>query len=123
MAEAPHILAWMVQGCMEWQRRGLADVPAAIVSQTADYRAEQDVIGQFLAECTNTDSAGEVDTALLYESYRNWALNSGLRPASKVSLGRRLTERGFAGRKSSGRRYWIGITLNASSGADTCHAF
>jgi phage/plasmid-associated DNA primase len=23
-AEAPHIMAWMVEGCLEWQRRGLA---------------------------------------------------------------------------------------------------
>jgi P4 family phage/plasmid primase-like protien len=29
-AEAPHILAWMIEGCLQWQRRGLQDVPAVI---------------------------------------------------------------------------------------------
>lgn len=113
-AEAPHILAWMVQGCVEWQRRGLGDVPAVVASQTAEYRQEQDIIGQWLWECTKVDRTAETDTGELYTSYRNWAIDSGLKPASKVSLGRRLTERGFYGRKSTYKRYWVGITLNAN---------
>jgi hypothetical protein len=38
------------------------------------------------------------------------AMNAGLRPASKVSLGRRLSDRGFIARKS-GNRFWVGLTL------------
>lgn len=60
-------------------------------------------------------TAGEVETGDLYASYRNWALESGLKPASKVSLGRRLSERGYAGRKSSNKRYWVGMSLNANN--------
>jgi P4 family phage/plasmid primase-like protien len=114
-AESPHILAWMVAGCMEWQRRGLGDVPEVVASQTADYRQEQDVIGQWLGECTKSDRTLEVDTSELYTSYRNWAIESGLKPASKVSLGRRLTERGFYGRKSHNRRLWVGLSLNSNN--------
>jgi len=113
-AESPHILAWMVQGCLEWQRRGLADVPVVVADQTAEYRQEQDVIGQWLGECTKADRASEVDASELYTSYRNWAIESGLKPASKVSLGRRLSERGFIGRKSHGKRIWSGLTLNTN---------
>lgn len=122
-AEAPHILAWMVAGCLEWQRRGLANVPTAIASQTADYRAEQDLIGLFLRECTTADKASEVDSSALYNSYRNWSLDTGLRPASAVSLGRRLTERGYLGRKSHGKRIWMGLTLNANTGAGYSNEF
>lgn len=114
--EAPHILAWMVQGCIEWQRRGLADVPAAIANQTADYRAEQDVIGQWLADCTTAARDSEIETGALYDSYRLWAINSGLKPASKVSLGRRLSERGFVQRLTNGRRLWCGIALKFNAG-------
>lgn len=113
-AEAPHILAWMVAGCLAWQRRGLADVPAVVASQTADYRAEQDVIGQFLAECTNTDRNAEVETGALYSCYQSWAVTAGLRPASKVSLGRRMGERGFVQRSTNGRRLWCGVDLKNS---------
>lgn len=115
-AEAPHILAWMVAGCLEWQRRGLADVPATIANQTAEYRAEQDVIGQWLADCTTAARDSETETGALYDSYRIWAINSGLKPASKVSLGRRLSERGFVQRQTHGRRLWCGIALKFNAG-------
>ncbi len=114
--EAPHILAWMVQGCLEWQRRGLKDVPDVVANQTADYRQEQDVIGQWLNECTKAERTSEVDTSELYTSYREWALDSGLKPASKVSLGRRLSERGYPTRRSSGKSLWGGLTLKANNG-------
>jgi len=113
--EAPHILAWMVAGCLEWQRRGLGDVPAVVANQTADYRQEQDVIGQWLGECTKADRLGETDTSELYTSYRGWAIDSGLKPASKVSIGRRLSERGFHLRQSSGKRIWCGLSLKANN--------
>ncbi|MCX7106063.1 MAG: hypothetical protein NTV66_00595 [Methylococcales bacterium] len=32
--EAPHILAWMVDGCLDWQSRGLKDLPAIVVNAT-----------------------------------------------------------------------------------------
>lgn len=116
-AEAPHILAWMVAGCIEWQRRGLADTPAVVAAETADYKVEQDVIGQWLAEETTADAFNEAPTAEVYASYRRWAIESGLRPASKVSLGRRLGERGFRSRRSSGKTLWLGLRLKPLGGA------
>jgi phage/plasmid-associated DNA primase len=50
-AEAPHILAWLGEGCLDWQRRGLADVPATIKQATGEYQEEQDLMGRWLAEC------------------------------------------------------------------------
>jgi P4 family phage/plasmid primase-like protien len=115
-AEAPHILAWMVDGCMEWQRRGLADVPAVVASQTADYRDEQDVIGQWLNDCTIIDRAAEVESGELYANYREWCESSnGSKPATKISLCRRLPERNFQSRRSNGKTYWRGLTLKANN--------
>lgn len=114
-AEAHHILAWMVQGCLEWQRRGLADVPAVVADQTGEYRKEQDIIGIWLGECTKADKTSEVDGGALYTSYRGWAMDSGLKPASKVSLGRRLSERGYFSRRSHGKSFWSGLSLNANN--------
>ena len=115
-AEAPHILAWMVQGCIDWQRRGLADTPAVVAAETSDYRQEQDVIGEFLAEATVQSPVSEVSAGDLYARYREWAIESGLRPASKTSLGRRLGERGLTRRKSSGQVLWAGLSLKQSAG-------
>lgn len=110
-AEAPHTLAWMIEGCLTWQRRGLADTPKVIAAETANYQLEQDVIGQWLEEETERNLICEVGTNELYASYRTWAIESGLRPASKVSLGRRLGERGFRSRRTNGRTVWLGLKL------------
>jgi len=49
-AEAPGILAWLVRGCIEWQRQGL-NPPEIVRSATAEYRHEEDHIAAFLEEC------------------------------------------------------------------------
>lgn len=115
-AEAEHILAWMIDGCIQWQRRGLADTPKVVADETADYRQEQDVIGEFLAETTKQSPYSEVSANDLYSRYADWAKASGFRPASKVSLGRRLGERGLTRRKTSGAVFWMGIELKTNTG-------
>lgn len=108
-AEAPHILAWMVQGCLEWQRRGLSDVPAAVAAATADYRAEMDIVGRWLEEKCEFAHGAEEEAPTLYTSYRLWAIEGGLKPQSAISFGRRLTERGIGTRRVGGLKYWTGV--------------
>src|SRR5262245_12321485 len=48
-AEAEGILAWIVRGCLEWQRQGLG-AAGAVDSATREYRSEQDVVSAFIAE-------------------------------------------------------------------------
>jgi P4 family phage/plasmid primase-like protien len=110
-SEAPHIAAWIVEGCIKWQQRGLAEPPAAICEATEAYQVEQDVIGAWMDECTMRTQGGESPASDLYASYRGWCLDNGLRPASAVALGRRLRERSLTDRKSHGTRLWRGITL------------
>jgi hypothetical protein len=43
-SEAPGILNWMVEGCLEWKRVGLA-MPESIKNATEQYRDEQYVLG------------------------------------------------------------------------------
>ena len=51
-AEYPGILAWCVEGCLDWQELGL-EIPPAVEDATKEYRRESDVIGEFLgSECT-----------------------------------------------------------------------
>lgn len=121
-AEAPHILAWMVEGCAEWQKRGLADVPNAISQATDGYQEEMDLTGRWLAECCALSSIAETATGELYANYRAWSLDNGLRPASAVSLGRRLGERGISSRRSSGKTLWAGLALADGRHNDYAHA-
>lgn len=113
-AETPHILAWMVQGCIEWQKKSLADTPAVIRQATDAYRTDQDLTGQWLDECTTASTQGETVAGDLYANYKSWSIDNGLRPASAVSLGRRLSERGYSVRQSSGKRFRGGLILSDS---------
>lgn len=114
-AELPGILAWAVQGCLDWQRDGLG-TPAEVKAATEAYRAEMDVIAEFLAEsCVMTPNA-ETAKAALYTAYQAWCESSGERALTKIAFGRRLKERGIAeGTNAAGSaRVWLGVGLLAT---------
>ena len=48
--EWPGILAWMIDGCLEWQQKGLS-APAAVTGATADYLDAEDAMSAWLDEC------------------------------------------------------------------------
>ena len=49
-AEWPGILQWMIDGCVDWQERGLAP-PEVVTAATAAYLEAQDSIAAWLDEC------------------------------------------------------------------------
>ena len=109
-AELPGILAWAVQGCLDWQRVGLA-VPQAVRAATDNYRVEMDVFAGFLEDrCTLAKNAW-VSSSDLYHAYREWSEEAGERYETEQVFGKRLTERGLTRGKRSGKRCWFGITL------------
>ena len=81
-AEAPGILAWLVEGAQEWYRDGL-NPPASVRQATEDFRARQDHVGQFLSERTVKDPHGSVaassGTESLYVAYKGWMQEMGYR--------------------------------------------
>ncbi len=114
-AEASHILAWMVKGCLEWQRRGLFDVPTTIKQATGNYQEEQDLIGRWLSECCTLSPASETSSAEIYDSYKAWCIDNGLRPYSNVALGRQLSDRGFQPCTVRRGRGWAGLAVTESA--------
>jgi len=109
-AEAPHILAWMVHGCSEWQRRGLTDIPEAIREANEEYREDQDLLGQWLSECTDK-MAGQTPVPVLHANYVAWASDNRLQPVSGPVFSRRMKERGYKTRKSSSKTYWQEVVI------------
>jgi putative DNA primase/helicase len=113
-AERSGILAWMVRGCLDWQRNGLRE-PVAVRDATEAYRQEQDVLGMFLAERCVIDPRVEAAAAQLYQTYVAWSEAAGERPLPQRGFGMRLTERGFTRRKRVGNIWWTGIDLRSSA--------
>ncbi len=109
--ERAGILAWMVRGCLEWQRAGLRP-PDSVRGAVAEYRAAEDRLAPFLEECTAASEHGEVPAGQLYAKYKTWAEGNGERAMPKRSLGLRLEEKGFTStRTTGGTRVWRGLFL------------
>jgi P4 family phage/plasmid primase-like protien len=79
-AEAPGILAWLIEGAQQWYRDGL-NPPAAVLRTTKEYKDRQDVIGRFLADRCEPAAGSRVPltkgTASLYGAYTGWAKTNG----------------------------------------------
>jgi putative DNA primase/helicase len=99
--ELPGILAWVVQGCLEWRREGLQE-PEQVRRATGEYRAEMDVLAGFLADCCVVDSAAWVRFKDLYAVYQLWCEESGERSQSKQRFGSQLKERGYEPDRGTG---------------------
>jgi putative DNA primase/helicase len=110
LQEMPGILNWGIEGCLEWQKKGLS-APQIITEATSEYREEEDEIGEFIVEVCI--SGGQVERSELHNAYRDWAEDRGVRmPMTTKAFAKRLRVRsGISELKSNGRRYWNGISL------------
>lgn len=104
LEEVGGILAWMVNGCVEWQNGG-EQVPAEVTLATEEYHEDEDTVGKFLSEECATckeDKALEVErtqSSALYDAYVAWSdRNREFRVPSKY-FRPRLEKLGFGFRK------------------------
>lgn len=74
--EWPSILSWMVQGCLEWQRIGLAP-PKTVLAATEEYFTDEDAVGRWLSECVELAPEENATTGALFDSWREWAGENG----------------------------------------------
>lgn len=70
-AEASGILAWLVQGCIEWQQIGLQP-PSMVTKATEDYRLSEDTLSQFVEDCCETDPTYLTSATDLYDLFKRW---------------------------------------------------
>jgi putative DNA primase/helicase len=102
--ELPGILNWAMAGCLQWRFGGL-EPPKEVDDATQDYRAEMDVLGDFIAERCILDPGADATAAELYKSYTSWAEENGeKRPLTQRAFGMSLTERGFERGKGTGNK-------------------
>jgi putative DNA primase/helicase len=111
--EMPGILNWALSGCTLWQRHGLK-TPGCVRQATEDYRREEDVIGQFLSDCTVEIPGARTPTSSVFQSYGQWCAREGILPRYQLNarrLIRRIGEHGGVRGKSNGTPVWVGLAL------------
>lgn len=109
-AEAPGILNWLIRGLEDWMEVGLA-TPESVLASTAEYREDSDALGRFILEWCEKDGGAEIDGAELHKAFTAWSKIEGSNIVNANNFGRRLTDRGFEKRKSSGKVIRVGLTL------------
>ena len=107
--EASGILNRLLAGLVDWLEHRLI-VPPEIAEATDDYREESDVLGRALADCTESDPEGRVQSREWHRVFSDWAKANGEREWTQRGLGLAMKERGFK-RTKNVVRYWLGFRL------------
>ena len=112
-AEAAGILAWSVQGCLEWQELGLL-TPSRILESVADYQKEEDPVREFLNDrCRLNDKDATCLFKDLFASYNKWSDDMTIAPRERLTrraFGNYL-KRQFGTSDINGQRRYRGVEL------------
>jgi putative DNA primase/helicase len=111
-AEWPAVLSWMIEGCLEWQKVGLAP-PESVTSATAAYLEDQDVVKNWLAECTAEDPVTETRVSILFQSWKNWCVENGEYPGSSKAFSQRLMDLALRHRHTNKGNVFRGVRVTA----------
>jgi putative DNA primase/helicase len=114
-AEWSAILRWAIDGCLEWQRIGLAP-PKVVTDATAEYFAAEDGFGQWLEDECDVDIGNNYKWEAVGELFASWSTyctTAGNVPGSAKAFAEMLANRGMTFvRKGKGRtRSYEGIRL------------
>lgn len=95
-AEWPGILAWMVDGCVEWQERGGLHPPEAVRCATDEYLETEDAIAAWIEDRCQVGDNLSVASAAAYSSWKSWADKNGEWAGSNKQFAQKMEARGFA---------------------------
>lgn len=111
----PAILAWAIQGAVNFARNGYKlDIPEAVEEITDAYRAREDWLSNFINERCIKDPNARVRTGELYSAYREWAESVGdyVRRGNDFTAAMEAT--GYHYTTSKGYKYWHGLRVDVA---------
>lgn len=110
-AEGPGILAWMIDGCLEWRQRGLAP-PEAVTKATADYLEAEDATAAWVADCCQISANAWARSNDLFANWSAWAQKNGEYIGSQKRFIERLENRpGMRSARQHNARGFFGLRL------------
>jgi putative DNA primase/helicase len=115
--EAPGILNWLIEGCLEWQKTGLKS-PAAVERATSDYEAESDPLAAFFDDRCESGIAFQVPKGELWSAYLDWCRANRENHVSRKVFAEKMRSRGFGGGSTGSARYWAGLRLRPADITD-----
>lgn len=114
MAEQEGIFAWMVDGCLKWQKERLQP-SVKIQAASRVYQDESDILGEFLEDYCDVGKGLIESQSTIYDAYKSYCIDSGGSYPHQKTLTRQLSAKGvMTSRKKEGgvvRRWYEGISL------------
>jgi putative DNA primase/helicase len=92
--EWPGILAWLIKGCLEWQREGLRP-PRAVLEATEAYLSAEDSLAAWVDERCDRAPQAWSSLSALFASWSDWAVKAGEVADSQKRFSQKLEARGF----------------------------
>jgi len=115
MKEQEGIFAWMVEGCLRWQKERLTP-SAKIQAASRIYQDESDILGEFLEDYCEVGHGLMETQSNLYDAYKSYCTESGGSYPHQKTFTRQLGAKGVmtSRKKDAGivRRWYVGISLN-----------
>jgi putative DNA primase/helicase len=108
--EWPGILAWMIRGCRNWQRKGL-DSPPTVVTATEEYLTAEDRVQTWLEECCECGKSKWSSSNMIWTSWKDRALHTCEYVETQRWLIDKLQDRGFTREKRHGVRGLCGLQV------------
>jgi putative DNA primase/helicase len=116
-AEAPGIMAWIIDGARKWYADGLA-IPGNVEDASRDYMAEHDDIAMWMEECCKVENGTFAKSSDLYASFRRWKRARGEHEPSQTVWGEKISVvPGLQKVKRAGVMTVKGLDLTASEKA------
>ena len=109
--EWPGILAWMIEGCLEWQSEGLQP-PVAVIEATDAYLTAEDAMAAWLDEKCERSPNAWTSSTLLFGSWSAWATAAGELVGSQKRLSQKLEDRGFTKKDTNKAKGFLGLNLH-----------
>ena len=111
--EAPAILQWMIEGCLDWQQNGLIK-PDSVTAATAEYFEDQDVFQHWLDEECDCEPGNEHKWEKATDLFSKWATFAKARgddPGSSRSFKDLMLRHGFTNKRTNTDRRYLGIRI------------
>lgn len=108
--EWPGILQWAIEGCLEWQRVGLA-APEAVRLATDEYLVAEDSFGEWISERCNLHANLWGQSSLLFKDWSKWASAAGEHPGKQKGFTSTMLARGFKKTKERHGAGFMGLAL------------
>lgn len=117
--ESAGILNWMIKGCLMWQKDGLK-VPEEILQATAEYKEDQDYLGDFFKECCEIGKDYKVPFKWIHLTYRAYCEVMDMPAQSHITFAETLINRNYKVKHTGKGNIYTGIRLKVKV-EEKCH--